>query len=734
MTTSPPLGLTLGFFHRFMERHGGRQAFLGLSTADVCETFVKPYTRGTQLSLVEHVHRDPQDGPTYVKPAAWFVSHAWSYLFLDVVDALDAFFNGLGIPSTDDVPVWFCTFNNNQHEVTSHMRDFQYWVDAFKTALTSIGRVVMVLCPWNNPTTLTRTWCVFELYVAIVTKARFEVAMGTAQKQAFLRDIHDANAFKQMLGTIKSENSQTAIATDRHNILDTLAEANVSFSDLDRMLFDVLEDWMIRTVQDQIKSTELAVKAQWMAVLGEIWFKGNAFDKAQQAFEDAVQIHRQELASNDPEMWRYVANAAYSAGRRDKSRDVWEPMFQQALDNQLALLGNDHADTLNTMLLWGQCNCNHGNFEAGVPLLKSFFDIHSRVVGSNHPKTLEVMNSIGRAHLNQNQLQDAEFWFTHCYDRKRQALGDEHPDTVESELNLGVCFIKQGKYTSATATLLSVYKKRCRLLGPTHESTFNCYNTIGQLHALQGHYAQAEFVLVECVDTAKRLQLRPHRLFLSLCRLGMYFASKGDIDKANKYLGQAHDGFIQTYNPAHFEAQRALYWRCLVLMTSDGWHSLAQIAAYEDHLRLANCFNETWSRFPCHGCYQPIQGQYFTCTKCPKFAWCFCGSCVASSKRTAFCDHGLAEFMALKPPARLLQEKKLEILAQDLHTNRKEYQNAYEAYQAYCIAFQVPEVERLKSMGCSKSLWLYLWWLFAGPCVVLCAVAAVVWVQWEEVN
>ncbi|KAF0708015.1 hypothetical protein As57867_006456, partial [Aphanomyces stellatus] len=79
----------------------------------------------------------------YVQPASWFVSHAWSYVFLDVIDALDGFFAEQvndSDSSGDNVAVWFCLFNNNQHDVTDKLRRFDYWVDSFQSALTAIGQ------------------------------------------------------------------------------------------------------------------------------------------------------------------------------------------------------------------------------------------------------------------------------------------------------------------------------------------------------------------------------------------------------------------------------------------------------------------------------------------------------------------------------------------------------------------------------------------------------------------
>ncbi|KAF0683669.1 Aste57867_24284 [Aphanomyces stellatus] len=119
ITTSYPRGLTLAFFKHFVNLHGGRDAFQGITTKQVCHFFVIPYTDATKLSL--------------------------------------------------------------------------HWFTTFKTALTAIGNVVMVFSPWNSPTTLTRTWCVFEVFVAIECDARFEVAMGKTEKAIFLEHVKNDN-------------------------------------------------------------------------------------------------------------------------------------------------------------------------------------------------------------------------------------------------------------------------------------------------------------------------------------------------------------------------------------------------------------------------------------------------------------------------------------------------------------------------------------------------------------
>ncbi|KAF0693447.1 Aste57867_15600 [Aphanomyces stellatus] len=153
-------GLTIGFITHFINVHGGKDAFQGLTTREVCWKYVVPYTAAMELSQVDHVRDHDSNGRTYVKPAAWFVSHAWDYAFLDVVDALDTFLSECQVEDLDRVAVWFCVFNNNQHEFSYGSHPFEYWFGRFHDALTSIANVVMVFSPWNHPTTHAHVVCV----------------------------------------------------------------------------------------------------------------------------------------------------------------------------------------------------------------------------------------------------------------------------------------------------------------------------------------------------------------------------------------------------------------------------------------------------------------------------------------------------------------------------------------------------------------------------------------------
>ena len=91
-----------------------------------------------------------------------FVSHAFSYEFLDTVDALVHHLKD----ELEDAILWWDLFTINQH--LDGDWTFECLSNAFRSAIQKdIQRVVMVMSPWNDPVTYQRAWCIFEAYCAI---------------------------------------------------------------------------------------------------------------------------------------------------------------------------------------------------------------------------------------------------------------------------------------------------------------------------------------------------------------------------------------------------------------------------------------------------------------------------------------------------------------------------------------------------------------------------------------
>lgn len=100
-------GIPLTAILEFIEQCGGRDQLINLTTSDVCEKYLKPLTKLSNQSYCSYLKDQLHD--SRVKQANIFVSHAWRYKFLDVVDALIEHFPNNSMNKEPPI-LWFDLF------------------------------------------------------------------------------------------------------------------------------------------------------------------------------------------------------------------------------------------------------------------------------------------------------------------------------------------------------------------------------------------------------------------------------------------------------------------------------------------------------------------------------------------------------------------------------------------------------------------------------------------------
>ena len=78
----PMVGATINLLVNFVQENGGNDAFAGLTTDDVKNRFVIPATIKTQQSMCQQLQAG---GDKRIGRPTWFVSHAWKYTFLQLL-------------------------------------------------------------------------------------------------------------------------------------------------------------------------------------------------------------------------------------------------------------------------------------------------------------------------------------------------------------------------------------------------------------------------------------------------------------------------------------------------------------------------------------------------------------------------------------------------------------------------------------------------------------------------
>jgi len=266
----PKDGVKLSYIREFYDACGGREKLEGLSTIQVNDLFQKPMTASSKLSFCEYLKNTNHPA---VGIATVFISHAWLYTFLDVVDALEHHFR-----DTPDIVVWFDVFSNNQHRAGE--LDFEWWATTFKSAIQDFGHTVMVLAPWQDPVPLTRGWCLFELYCTILTKSKFEVAMSQNNRAQFLDEL-SSESLNGMLATVDVLKSKCSKEEDRHNIF-RIVESEVGFAQVNTLIFETMRAWMTTTVELSLKDN--ASNFVLLNKLADLHHSQGKYDRAETLF------------------------------------------------------------------------------------------------------------------------------------------------------------------------------------------------------------------------------------------------------------------------------------------------------------------------------------------------------------------------------------------------------------------------------------------------------------------
>eukprot|EP01046_Picozoa_sp_COSAG06_P047972 COSAG06_NODE_7080_length_2641_cov_9.481904_2_plen_456_part_00 len=205
-------------------------------------TKVKDAPEGT-MSYCEYLEKRRQSvgGKKVVGAPTVFFSHAWSYPFQNVVSAMRAFVEAQPEGSSE-VFFWFDTFSIDEH--ASQSRSQNWWSTTFEEAIDNIGHTVMMLSPWDNPETLTRSWCLFELLATHRSGKTYSICMGTAERDAFHTALceHPDSVLEAFAG-IDVTTARAGTAADQDMILKEAEQYGIA--KLNQVAIGELTKWVV---------------------------------------------------------------------------------------------------------------------------------------------------------------------------------------------------------------------------------------------------------------------------------------------------------------------------------------------------------------------------------------------------------------------------------------------------------------------------------------------------------
>ncbi|MFO0837431.1 MAG: serine/threonine-protein kinase [Phycisphaerae bacterium] len=249
---------------------------------------------------------------------------------------------------------------------------------------------------------------------------------------------------------------------------------------------------------------------------------------------------------------RHTLAGLYAAlGRNDDAL----PLLEQALATRRRVLGDEHADTIESLASLGHLQRERGDARAGELLCREALEKSGRVLGLEHTTTLSVMNELANALEDQDQFDAAEPYRRQSLETRRRMLGPDHPDTIDSISAMGIRLRSLGRYSEAEPYFTEALETRRRTLGAANTSTIASLNNLGALLQAEGKLADAERCYREGLEACQRARGDAHPLTITLIsNLGMVLLHERRIEQAEQFLRDAMEKQVRVQGKDHPDA------------------------------------------------------------------------------------------------------------------------------------------------------------------------------------
>lgn len=215
---------------------------------------------------------------------------------------------------------------------------------------------------------------------------------------------------------------------------------------------------------------------------------------------EAIDTQFEQQPAVRAQLLQSVASTLRSLGLLEISVDPQ----QRAMMIRRRELGDDHPDTLRSIINMGYLLRRQGRLDDAEPYYREALDGFRLALGDDHPETMSAINNLGVLLRHQGKLDEAEPFYRQALEGQRRALGDDHVDTLISVSNLGSLLRGQGKLDEAEQYFREALEGQQRVLGNDHRGTLISLSNIGSLLQLQGKPDEAETYFRQAMDGLRR--------------------------------------------------------------------------------------------------------------------------------------------------------------------------------------------------------------------------------------
>jgi tetratricopeptide (TPR) repeat protein len=450
----------------------------GMTMEDVVQKMIKPSTSFCKCALINALENTlERDGPM----RGHYVVAPRSLPYRDVLKALLQKF-------TPETYCWIDIFCANQHTWNSLPVAQRKWIESglHDTLGRFEGRVV-VIDGWDNPTYLTRTWAIWEVFGFVLSGYAFSFLMEESKRVALCNELFEKtdarliNYLTSLTSFINVGSSQCSDPID-HKLIMTHIQDSVGESKVNKIMRERLVRWLLTTANQFLEDarTEQNKKREYLLLRSVCVLQMELGDVAA-----ALKMRKAALAVAENVFGKSTAEVASLL--EDLARgSIMLGFYKEALayrerllSIEMKLYGMDHHNVATDYNNLGRILEMLGEFEAASTKYATALTTFKKLDGIKSPAVATTLNNFGASLQSQGKFNDAEKAFREAWEIWVEIRGDPTDgDTITARAWLADVLQSQQKFQEALPILEEIWELRKKTFGNNHPDTVTALSNL----------------------------------------------------------------------------------------------------------------------------------------------------------------------------------------------------------------------------------------------------------------
>ena len=213
---------------------------------------------------------------------------------------------------------------------------------------------------------------------------------------------------------------------------------------------------------------------------------------------------------------------------------------EQALEIRRRELGDEHPDTLQSLLAAGNLYWEQGRYEDAESSKRRTVETARRELGAEHRFTLRAIKNLGVFLLSRGEYAESAQCCGEVLEIGRRVLGEEDKLVMSAMANLSFALDRLGNHVEEETMIRECLRRRRRVLGNDNTSTLWAATRLAAMLRDQGKLQEAEPYLREVLEGRRRIKGDEHNETLwAMWSLGRLLREMGELEEAERLGAEA---------------------------------------------------------------------------------------------------------------------------------------------------------------------------------------------------